>query len=81
METQEQINFLQSQILQLESRLSEKDYMTIREQEGGEPMPDDIKVERAQFRLMINQLQDQIAILQATLIEEEQLNMEAPNDH
>ena len=63
MDRKEQINELQSLILEAEAELASKDYMTIRESEGGAPMPDDVKARRATLRIEINDYQVQIKSL------------------
>lgn len=47
------------QIAEAKSYLSSTDYMAIREFEGGEPMPLDVKTQRANKRALINSLETQ----------------------
>ena len=72
MDRKEQINELQSLILEAEAELASKDYMTIRASEGGEPMPDDVKTRRAALRAEINDLQTRINDLQIKLESEQE---------
>ena len=46
-----------TQIAEAKAYLASTDYMAIREFEGGEPMPIDVKAERAAKRLLINSLE------------------------
>lgn len=46
-----------TQIAEAKAYLASTDYMAIREFEGGEPMPLDVKAERAAKRLLINSLE------------------------
>ena len=41
--------------------MSSTDYQTIRESEGGAPMPDEIRKERADARARVNELEELIA--------------------
>lgn len=70
MEKQKQINQLQGQVLDHKSLLFATDYVVIRNQETGQPMPEDVLQERAQARLQINELEEQIRALEAELAEE-----------
>ena len=73
MEKQKQINQLQGQILEHKSLLLATDYVVIRNQETGQPMPDDVLHERAQARLQINKLEEQIRALEDELAEESKI--------
>lgn len=73
MEKQKQINQLQGQILEHKSLLFATDYVVIRNQETGQPMPDDVLHERAQARLQINELEEQIRVLEDELAEEKRI--------
>ena len=46
-----------AQIEEAKKYLSETDYMVIRDMEGGEPMPQEVKTQRAAKRLLINTLE------------------------
>lgn len=70
MEKQKQINQMQWQVLEHKSLLFATDYVVIRNQETGQPMPEDVLQERAQARLQINELEEQIRALEAELAEE-----------
>lgn len=59
-EKSEQLNRLHEEILKAENFLNSTDYMTIREMEGGEPMPKEVKQKRAEARARINECQAQI---------------------
>ena len=70
MEKQKQINQMQGQVLEHKSLLFATDYVVIRNQETGQPIPEDVLHERAQARLHINELKEQIRILEDELAEE-----------
>lgn len=76
MEKQKQINQLESQILEHKSLLFATDYVVIRNQETGQPMPYDVLQERAQARLHINELKEQIRALEDELEEEKRMEEE-----
>ena len=46
-----------AQIEEAKKYLSETDYMVIRDMEGGEPMPQEVKTQRAAKRALINSLE------------------------
>lgn len=48
-----------NQIAEAKAYLASKDYMTIREMQGGEPMPAEIKAECARLRTLINSLEEE----------------------
>lgn len=73
MEKQKQINQMQGQVLEHKSLLFATDYVVIRNQETGKPIPEDILHERAQARLQINELEEQIRALEAELAEEKRI--------
>lgn len=73
MEKQKQINQMQGQVLEHKSLLFATDYVVIRNQETGQPMPDDVLQERVQARLHINELKEQIRVLEAELAEESKI--------
>ena len=64
MEKQNLINQKQSKILELKSYLFSTDYVVIRESETGEPIPDEVKVNRAIARSEINRLKMEIKELE-----------------
>ena len=64
MEKQNLINQKQSKILDLKSYLFSTDYVVIRESETGEPIPDEVKVNRAIARSEINRLKMEIKELE-----------------
>ena len=70
MEKQKQINQMQGQVLEHKSLLFATDYVVIRNHETGQPIPEDVLHERAQARLHINELKEQIRILEDELAEE-----------
>ena len=59
-EKSERLNRLHEEILKAENFLNSTDYMTIREMEGGEPMPEEVKQKRAEARVKINDCQARI---------------------
>ena len=61
-EIQERINQAESRILTLKAFLSSKDYQTIREMQGGEPMTEETKRQCADARVEINRLEAQIEV-------------------
>lgn len=73
MEKQKQINQKQSKILEHKSYLFSTDYVVMRNQETGQAMPEDVLQERAQARLQINELEEQIRLLEVELEQERQL--------
>ena len=73
MEKQKQINQMQGQVLEHKSLLFATDYVVIRNQEAGQPIPEDILHERAQARLQINELEEQIRVLEAELAEKSKI--------
>lgn len=77
MEKQKQINQMQGQVLEHKSLLFATDYVVIRNQETGQPIPEDILHERAQARLQINELELQIQVLEDELAEEIKNQVEA----
>ena len=54
-----------AEILKLKSFLISTDYQAIREFEGGEPMSDEVRTQRADARARINELQELIAETEA----------------
>ena len=70
MEKQKQINQMQGQVLEHKSLLFATDYVVIRNQETGQPIPEDVLQERAQARLQISELELQIQVLEDELAEE-----------
>ena len=77
MEKQKQINQMQGQVLEHKSLLFATDYVVIRNQETGQPIPEDVLQERAQARLQINELEEQIQVLEDELAEEIKNQVEA----
>ena len=73
MEKQKQINQMQGQVLEHKSLLFATDYVVIRNQETGQPIPEDVLQERAQARLQISELELQIQVLEAELAEEKRI--------
>ena len=55
------LNTYYAEVLKLKTFLSGTDYQTIREAEGGAPMPDDTRNERANARARVNELEELIA--------------------
>ena len=76
MEKQKQINQLQGQVLEHKSLLFATDYVVIRNQETGQPIPEDILKDRATARANINELEGQIKTLEEELAEEKRLEKE-----
>lgn len=64
MEKQNLINQKQSKILEHKSYLFSTDYVAIRELETGEPIPDEVKVNRSIARSEINRLELEIEELE-----------------
>ena len=77
MEKQKQINQMQGQVLEHKSLLFATDYVVIRNQETGQPIPEDVLQERAQARLQIRELELQIQVLEDELAEEIKNQVEA----
>lgn len=50
--------------------LSNTDYQTLRETEGGEPMSEEVKVKRAEARATINEYQAKVKELEAVVPED-----------
>lgn len=73
MEKQNLINQKQSKILEHKSYLFSTDYVVMRKQETGQTIPEDILHERAQARLQINELEEQIQVLDDELAEEKRI--------
>lgn len=73
MEKQKQINQMQGQVLEHKSLLFATDYVVIRNQETGQPIPEDVLQERAQARLQISELELQIQVLEDELAEESKI--------
>ena len=71
MTIREQINQQCVIITNAENFLHDTDYMSIREYEGGAPMPEEIKTQRAEARVTINTAQAIIAELEAQEAQEE----------
>ena len=71
MTIQEQINQQCVIITNAENFLHDTDYMSIREYEGGTPMPEEIKTRRAQCRVDINEAQAIIEELERQKEQEE----------
>ena len=82
MTIQEQINIECAVITAAKNYLRDTDYLTIREYEGGEPMPAEIKTRRAEERAKINQSQAIIDELETRKAQEaaELLNRPEPNE-
>ena len=55
------LNTYYSEVLKLKTFLSSTDYQTIRESEGGAPMSDETRKERANARARVNELEELIA--------------------
>ena len=55
------LNTYYAEVLKLKTFLLSTDYQSIRESEGGAPMSDDIRQERANARSRINELEELIA--------------------
>ena len=66
----EQINILQSQILEHKSYLFSTDYVVIRNQETGQSIPEEIKDMRNFARAEINRLEAEIAKLEKQISEQ-----------
>lgn len=70
MTLQEQINIEHAVITAAKNYLHDTDYMAIREYEGGEPMPAEVKARRSQERAKINQSEAIIADLETQKAQE-----------
>lgn len=66
----EQIDKLQSQILEHKSYLFSTDYVVIRNQETGKTMPSDIIAKRTEARASINLLEQEVIELEKELMAE-----------
>ena len=55
------LNTYYAEVLKLKTFLSSTDYQTIRESEGGAPMSDETRKERANARARVNELEELIA--------------------
>ena len=77
MEKQKQINQMQGQVLEHKSLLLATDYVVTRNQETGQPIPETVLQKRAQARLHINELEEQIRVLEDELAEEIKNQVEA----
>ena len=69
-EKRTEISAREKSIIKHKIYLASKDYMTIREMQGGEPMPAEIKGACALARAEINRLEGEIADLAAAPVEE-----------
>ena len=66
----EQINTLQSKILEHKAYLYDTDYVVIRSQETGQGIPEDVKDMRKFVRAEINKLEAEIAELEKQISEQ-----------
>ncbi len=66
----EQINTLQSKILEHKAYLYETDWVVSRFAETGEDISEDVKLKRAECRVKIDELRAQIKVLEAELLSE-----------
>jgi hypothetical protein len=57
------INHRYAEIADLKSYLTDTDYMLMRQLDGGEPMPEEVKTRRAEARARINVCEAEIAKL------------------
>lgn len=64
------LNTYYAEILQLKIYLSNTDYQTVREFEGGEPMPAEIREKRANARTRINELEALISETEAIEVDD-----------
>lgn len=71
----EQINELQGKILGHRSYLYETDWVVSRFAETGDPIPEDVKLKRAECRVKIDELRAQIEILESQLIDVENVQL------
>lgn len=62
-----EIDLRNGQIDEKKLYLKRTDYQSIRESEGGEPMPQEVKAARAQARIEINGLQEEVSDLETQL--------------
>ena len=58
-----EINQRYQKIFVLKDYLTSTDYQRIRELDGGDPMKEEVCLKRAEARLLINKLEDEIAAL------------------
>lgn len=63
METERKIAEKEREVLELKAYLASKDYQTIREMQGGEPMSAEIKAKCAEARARINALEAEVEAL------------------
>lgn len=59
-----EINQRYQKIFVLKDYLTSTDYQRIRELDGGEPMKEEVRLKRAEARVLINKLEDEIAALE-----------------
>ena len=71
----EQINTLQSQILEHKAYLYETDWVVSRYAETGEAIPEDVKSKRAECRVKIDELRAQIKALESQLVDAENVQL------
>ena len=69
-EKERMLNTHYAEILKLKMLLSNTDYQTVREFEGGEPMPAEIREKRANARTRINELEALIAETEAIEVDD-----------
>ena len=71
----EQINTLQSKILEHKAYLYETDWVVSRFAETGEAIPEDVKSKRAECRVKIDDLRTQIKVLESQLVDAENVQL------
>lgn len=59
-----EINQRYQKIFVLKDYLSSTDYQRLRELDGGEPMKEEVRLKRAEARVLINKMEDEIAALE-----------------
>lgn len=59
-----EINQRYQKIFVLKDYLTSTDYQRIRELDGGDPMKEEVRLKRAEARVLINKLEDEIAALE-----------------
>lgn len=59
-----EINQRYQKIFVLKDYLSSTDYQRLRELDGGDPMKEEVRLKRAEARVLINKLEDEIAALE-----------------
>ena len=71
----DEINKLKGQILEHKSYLYETDWVVSRFAETGEDISEDVKLKRAECRVMIDELRARIKVLESQLVDAENVQL------